>query len=50
MVAIARWCGSCENMPAFSVRPKALVVAEALGGFGLECFGLALMVAAVGSY
>lgn len=26
-------------MPAFSVRSKAWVVAEALGGFGLECFG-----------
>jgi len=26
-------------VPVFWVRPKAWAVAEALGGFGLECFG-----------
>ena len=35
-------------MPAFSVRLKAWAVAEALGGFGLECFGCGLVVRPLG--
>ena len=39
MAAIAEQGSSTLIVPAFSVRSKAWVVAEALGGFGLECFG-----------
>ena len=37
-------------MPVFWVRPKAWAVAEALGGFGLECFGCGPVVASAGSH